>query len=70
MMLLECESSRSDHSVLWLAALSRFLQTAGDSYARRMRTAPNNESLEPARPLIGKAGVNVEDQDTHGILFG
>jgi hypothetical protein len=25
MMLLECESSRSDHSVLWLAALSRFL---------------------------------------------
>jgi len=35
-----------------------------------MRTAPNNESLEPARPQIGKAGANVEDQDTHGILFG
>jgi hypothetical protein len=35
-----------------------------------MRTAPNNESLEPACPPIGKAGVNVEDQDTHGILFG
>jgi hypothetical protein len=28
--------------------------------------ASNNESLEPARPQIGKAGANVEDQDTHG----
>jgi hypothetical protein len=32
--------------------------------------ASNDESLEPARPQIGKAGENVEDQDTHGILFG
>jgi len=43
--------------------------SADDNYARRMR-ASNDESLEPARPQIGKAGENVEDQDTHGILLG
>jgi hypothetical protein len=35
-----------------------------------MRRASNNESLDPARPQIGKAGANVEDQDAHGILVG
>ena len=29
-----------------------------------------SEKLLPLRPEIGKAGVNVEDQDKHGILFG
>jgi hypothetical protein len=56
-------------SVPWLTILSRFLSGAGDSYTGRMRTAPYHQSLEPARPQIGNAGINVEDQDTHGILF-
>jgi len=60
MILLKCESSRSGHSVRWLAALSPLFISAADSYTRRMRTAPNNESLEPAYPPIGEAGVNVE----------
>ena len=29
-----------------------------------------SEKVLPLRPEIEKAGVNVEDQDTHGILFG
>jgi hypothetical protein len=56
-------------SVPWLAAISRLLLGASDSDRGRMRTAPCHQALEPARPQIGNAGVNVEDQDTHGIRF-
>ena len=29
-----------------------------------------SEKLLPPRPEIGKAGINVEDEDKHGILSG